>query len=700
MFKLGRNLFSVLVVGLLLMATLLIQVPQAMAVTSDQLQDCLTGMQNLSKLSQSQALEAIAIVEEVVVNNNSSWLSASEIEKLKAKGLTKIEVQQAIKAVRDAIDGTGNDWVNLTSSDSGTQLAAAATLINNVEAQLGTTFINNLKDKGITTTDLISAVVELVNVQISSWSNLPKSAIETIFDNYADNAGLSQATVAAYGLNWANVQEILDSLDSTQRDKLEDILITIGNGEFDETIIVDPDVPITDIPEGVTQLQTTPINGVATLPSIDVSIGDIALTIPAGTKVTGPAGWDGVIQLPTVLANNSVTLTNNGTVSVVIELGSPNFRLKFNKAVKLVLPGQTGKSASYMIGGTITEITNVLSDDSQVVGDALAPDTEGKFDKSPNMIIWTKHFTKFIAYTPATTSGGGGGGGGGSSPVSIKVGDIAADSVVLQLSSTYNVESFDVYVNNDSNPVNSTGIEAVNNKAEYTVSGLKPSTSYKFKTKAKRTSGTYTSYSASVTVTTLAESEKTILPDEVSFKDVSDTHWAYKEIQDMAQKGYIHGIGNDLFAPDNKITRAEFTTILVNVLTLQDTGDLPFSDVVAGDWFYTNVAKAYKAGLVRGLSSDQFAPNAPITREQMAVLIANVLKYKDINVDVATDALAKFNDKDTISAWANSSAAVVAQKGIINGKSGADGVVIFAPVDQTTRAEATVMLKRMLDGLN
>ena len=74
-----------------------------------------------------------------------------------------------------------------------------------------------------------------------------------------------------------------------------------------------------------------------------------------------------------------------------------------------------GKSAAYTRGNSApVTISYVLSADSQTVADAeLGAGEEGKIDVSSDLAIWTKHFTKFIAYTPQGSSGGGGGGGGG-----------------------------------------------------------------------------------------------------------------------------------------------------------------------------------------------------------------------------------------------------------------------------------------------
>ncbi|MBW5445103.1 hypothetical protein GE107_03365 [Cohnella sp. CFH 77786] len=141
----------------------------------------------------------------------------------------------------------------------------------------------------------------------------------------------------------------------------------------------------------------------ATLPLVEVqastSLGEIGLTIPAGTMVSGPAGWDGIIQLPRLLAAASVPVTG-GNVSAVIEVGSSNDSLIFDKAVRLLIPGQGGKSAGFVRAGQFNEITTTLTADSQAVADGIGNGGDAKITAGSDLAIWTKHFTQFVSYTP------------------------------------------------------------------------------------------------------------------------------------------------------------------------------------------------------------------------------------------------------------------------------------------------------------
>jgi len=183
---------------------------------------------------------------------------------------------------------------------------------------------------------------------------------------------------------------------------------------------------------------------------------------------------------------------------------------------------------------------------------------------------------------------------------------------------------------------------------------------------------------------------------EGTFNDIAG-HWAREDIEYMAAGKYISGMGNGKFAPDAAVTRAQFATMLVNVIRPSVTAKVFFADLTPGQWYYNSVGRAYAAGLVRGMDNTNFAPEDLITREQMAAMICNALKYKGVpaaEVDVEST-LAVFADSPAISGWARTSAAQAVSHGILKGKP-AGGSVVFAPADRATRAEAAVMLKNLL----
>lgn len=100
-----------------------------------------------------------------------------------------------------------------------------------------------------------------------------------------------------------------------------------------------------------------------------------------------------------------------------MEVGFDDIKLTFNKAVRILITGQAGKNVGYSRSGNFYTITNICSADTQEAGDALPVEGDCKADVGSDLVIWTKHFTKFTTYTISTTNAGGGGGGGGYTPV-------------------------------------------------------------------------------------------------------------------------------------------------------------------------------------------------------------------------------------------------------------------------------------------
>jgi hypothetical protein len=175
-------------------------------------------------------------------------------------------------------------------------------------------------------------------------------------------------------------------------------------------------------------------------------------------------------------------------------------------------------------------------------------------------------------------------------------------------------------------------------------------------------------------------------------------HWAEHDVHLMAARGIVAGITPTTFAPHQNVTRAQFAALLIRTLgiTEQPAGGGKFTDVAVGAWYAGAVETAAAAGLVGGYPDGSFKPDADITRQELAAMVVRGLAYqgKDVTLDAAEveAILARFTDAATISPWAREVAAVAADRGIVGGRPGN----AFAPLESATRAEAVVMLKRML----
>ncbi len=175
----------------------------------------------------------------------------------------------------------------------------------------------------------------------------------------------------------------------------------------------------------------------------------------------------------------------------------------------------------------------------------------------------------------------------------------------------------------------------------------------------------------------------------VTFSDVPATSWAYPSIQALVARGIVNGFPDGTFQPDAAVSRAQFVKMLVLALGLKTGGGLqtPFADVAAGDWFAPYVAAAVQAGIVQGLTPTTFGPNAPLTREDMAVLLTRALR-------LSKTAPLQFTDDADIAPAAVTGVEAAVAAGYMDGFP--DGS--FQPRAAATRAQAAKVLALVLQG--
>jgi len=167
-------------------------------------------------------------------------------------------------------------------------------------------------------------------------------------------------------------------------------------------------------------------------------------------------------------------------------------------------------------------------------------------------------------------------------------------------------------------------------------------------------------------------------------------HWGEVYILEAVEKKLVQGYPDGTFRPDQPITRAEFLVMLVKALGLKGgEAALPFTDRdKIGPWAREAVAIAVQEGIVTGYADGTFRPDAYITRAEMAVMIARAL-----GMAVGAEIRTAFADDQEIPAWAKGAVEALRQQGIIQGREGNR----FSPRDTATRAEAAVMLLRMME---
>ena len=176
------------------------------------------------------------------------------------------------------------------------------------------------------------------------------------------------------------------------------------------------------------------------------------------------------------------------------------------------------------------------------------------------------------------------------------------------------------------------------------------------------------------------------------FTDVTK-NWAYPGIQYCVTHGIMGGMGDGTFAPTGTTTRAQIVQILYNLEgTPAVSGTTPFTDLTA-NWYKPAILWAYQNNVVAGTSPTTFAPDQPVTREQIAVILTqymfNVLK---MNRTWTPADLSTFPDGAQVSGWAKEAMQDAVALGLINGTKAPDGLVYLDPQGSAARQQVATIL--------
>ena len=178
----------------------------------------------------------------------------------------------------------------------------------------------------------------------------------------------------------------------------------------------------------------------------------------------------------------------------------------------------------------------------------------------------------------------------------------------------------------------------------------------------------------------------------VSFVDVAQTAWYAKAVSSVAAAGLVKGVGENRFDPTAPMTRGSLATVLHRLSQGKTDYETTFKDV-AGDKYYTEgVAWAAQTGVVTGYTEEIFAPDDVITREQLAVMLARYAKLIGMDTKADSKALDQFADGENTGSWAADGVAWCVENGILKGK----GQNNLDPTANVTRAEVAVMLDRFI----
>lgn len=185
-----------------------------------------------------------------------------------------------------------------------------------------------------------------------------------------------------------------------------------------------------------------------------------------------------------------------------------------------------------------------------------------------------------------------------------------------------------------------------------------------------------------------------------AFRDMpAPSIWSHARLDYCIDHGYIAGTSATTVTPDGECTRAMIVSILyrvqgepakVNGYELKKLA-APFDDVERGRWYTDAIWWAKLTGVVSGMSPSTFAPDDPITRAQLAVILYNYTKQFAPESLTETGSLTGFPDADSVPSWARTAMAWAVGNGLISGV-GENGVSYLRPEGCATRAQVATIL--------
>lgn len=205
--------------------------------------------------------------------------------------------------------------------------------------------------------------------------------------------------------------------------------------------------------------------------------------------------------------------------------------------------------------------------------------------------------------------------------------------------------------------------------------------------------GRYDPATGRVTFTTTHFSCYAVGYNKVGFNDVAADAWYGKAVGFIAARGITTGTGGGNFGPRAKLTRGQFLVMLMKAYGMEPDANPQdnFSD--AGSAYYTGyLAAAKRQGVTGGVGNNMFAPDQEITRQEMFTLLYNALKViGKLPAGNAGKPLSGFGDAGQIAAWSKDAMTLLVRAGVVGGSDGR-----LDPAGSTTRAEMAQVLYNLL----
>lgn len=184
--------------------------------------------------------------------------------------------------------------------------------------------------------------------------------------------------------------------------------------------------------------------------------------------------------------------------------------------------------------------------------------------------------------------------------------------------------------------------------------------------------------------------------ETISFLDVKESDWFYEAVSYAVENGLMSGMSEDIFAPNTPLTREMLAVVLYNVEGQPESAGVnPFTDVKADIWYTDAILWANENGIVAGYDNSAYGVGDLITREQFATILYRYAQFKGYDTTQGGMAVREFSDYENISDYARPAMAWAVNAGIMGGMD--DGTLM--PQGKATRAEAATMLMNFCENM-
>lgn len=170
-----------------------------------------------------------------------------------------------------------------------------------------------------------------------------------------------------------------------------------------------------------------------------------------------------------------------------------------------------------------------------------------------------------------------------------------------------------------------------------------------------------------------------------AFSD-TENHWAKEDIEEFSKANIIKGYENNIFKPDEFLTRAEMATIINRMTGVTKESSKYIPDITRQDWYYKEIRKAVQSGIMHGDENGYTNPNSFITREEAIIMISRAFSINDSVISKVN-----FEDENEISKWAKDAVNTFVMFDYVKGYE--DGTI--RPKNNITRAELITVISRI-----